>query len=144
MLHLIPHMISGEDKGRLEAVPSMEKVHQVVRARDGDSATGPDGFMDKFYTFAWEVIAQNVYNAVLSFFCEAELPQFITSTSLVLLLKVSNPQNLSQFRSISLCNFFNKLLSRILTDRVAGVLPKIISPSKQGLLRAEIYRRTTY
>ena len=57
MLHLIPHMISGEDNGRLEAVPSMEKVHQVVRAMDRDSAVGPDGFTGKFYTFAWEVIA---------------------------------------------------------------------------------------
>ncbi|XP_071923194.1 uncharacterized protein [Coffea arabica] len=85
MLHLIPPMISGEDNRLLEAVPSIEEVHQVVRSMDRDSAAGSDGFTGKFYTFAWEVIAQNVHNAVLSFFCGAELPLFITSTSIVLI-----------------------------------------------------------
>ncbi|XP_071901113.1 uncharacterized protein [Coffea arabica] len=143
MLHLILPLIIGEDNRMLEAVPSIEEIYQVVRVMEKDNATGPNGFMGKFYTFTWEVVAQDVYNAVLSFFCGVELPRFITSTSIVLLPKVLNPQDLSQFRPISLCNFFNKLLSRILADRVAGVLPKIIFPSSQGLLRAVIYLRTT-
>ncbi|XP_027098892.2 uncharacterized protein [Coffea arabica] len=135
MLHLIPPLITTEDNCMFEAAPNIEEVHQVVRAMDGDSAAGPDGFTGKFYTFAWEVIAQDVYNAVLSFFYGAELPRFVTSTSIVLLPKVSNPQDLSQFRPISLCNFFNKLLSRILADRVAGVLPRIISPQQSGFVK---------
>ncbi|XP_071918841.1 uncharacterized protein [Coffea arabica] len=135
MLHLIPPLITTEDNCMFEAAPTIKEVHQAVRAMDGDSAAGPDGFTGKFYTFAWEVIAQNVYNAVLSFFYGAELPHFVTSTSIVLLPKVSNPQDLSQFRPISLCNFFNKLLSRILADKVAGVLPRIISPEQSGFVK---------
>ncbi|XP_027174537.1 uncharacterized protein LOC113774169 [Coffea eugenioides] len=82
-----------------------------------------------------EVIAQDVHDAVLSFFCGAELPRFVTSTSLVLIPKVSNPQDFSQFRPISLYNFFNKLLSRILADRLAGILPKHISPQQIGFVK---------
>ncbi|XP_071917036.1 uncharacterized protein [Coffea arabica] len=130
MLHLIPPVISGEDNKLLEAAPTIEEVHRVVKEMDGDSAAGPDGFTGKFFTFASEVIAQDVHAAVLSFFCGAELPRFITSTSLVLIPKVSSPQDFSQFRLISLCNFFNKLLSRILADRLAGILPKLISPQQ--------------
>ncbi|XP_071912247.1 uncharacterized protein [Coffea arabica] len=128
MLHLIPHMVSGEENGKLESVPSIDEVYRVVKSMDGDSAAGPNGFTGKFFTFAWEVIAQDVYNAILSFFCRAELPRFITSTSIVLIPKMPNPLEFSHFRPISLCNFFNKLLSQILADRLAGILPKIISP----------------
>nr|XP_027099065.1 uncharacterized protein LOC113718354 [Coffea arabica] len=135
MQHLISPMISEEDNAKLEEVPSIDEVYRVVRSMDGDSAAGPDGFTGKFFTFAWEVVAQDVYNAILSFFCGAELPRFITSTSIVLIPKKPNPQEFSQFRPISLCNFFNKLLSRILADRVAYVLPKIISPQQTGFVK---------
>ncbi|XP_027151938.1 uncharacterized protein LOC113751992 [Coffea eugenioides] len=75
MLHLIPPLITTEDNCMFEAAPNIEEVHQVVRAMDGDSAADPDGFTGKFYTFAWEVIAQDVYNA--SGWCLAKdyLPQ---------------------------------------------------------------------
>ncbi|XP_027152155.1 uncharacterized protein LOC113758673 [Coffea eugenioides] len=135
MRHLIPSMISEEENEKLEAVPTIEEVYRVVKSMDGDSAAGPDGFTGKFFTYAWEVVAQDVYNAVISFFCGAELPRFITSTSIVLIPKKPNPQDFSQFRPISLCNFFNKFLSRILAERLASVLPKIISPQQTGFVK---------
>ena len=128
MLHLIPSLITEEENKTLEEVSSMEEVRRVVFAMDGESAAGLDGFMGKFFTFSWDVIAQDVYNVALSFFYGAELPKFITSTSIVLIPKVPNPQDFSMFRPISLCNFFNKLLSRILADKLSSILPKIISP----------------
>ncbi|XP_071939020.1 uncharacterized protein [Coffea arabica] len=135
MRHMIPHMISEEENRKLEEVPSIEEIHRVLKSMDGDSAAGPDGFTGKFFTFAWEIIAQDVYKGILSFFCGAELPRFITSTSIVLIPKNPNPQEFSHYRPISLCNFFNKLLSRILADRVASLLPKIISPQQTGFVK---------
>ncbi|XP_071912299.1 uncharacterized protein [Coffea arabica] len=102
---------------------------------DGDNAAGPDSFTSKFFTFSWDIIATDVYIAVVSFFCRAELPRFITSTSIVLVPKVPNPQDFSNFWPISLCNFINKVLSRLLSDRVAVFLPKIISPQQSGFVR---------
>ena len=91
LLHVIPASITAEENRSLEADPSFEEVKRTFFAMDGDSVAGPDGFTGKFFTFAWEVIGQDVYNAVLSFFCGAELPRFITSTSIVLLPKGPNP-----------------------------------------------------
>ena len=58
---------------------------------DGESAAGPDGFTGKFFTFAWDVVAEDVYKAVLSFFCGVELPRSITATTIVLIPKVPCP-----------------------------------------------------
>ena len=71
MLHLIPPTILREDNRMLEVIPFIEEVHQGVRSMDGDNAPGPDGFTGTFYTFAWKVIAQDVYNVVVNFFCKA-------------------------------------------------------------------------
>ena len=88
-----------------------------------------------FFTFAWEVVAQDLYNAIVSFFCGAELPRFITATSIVLIPKVSSPQDFGQFRPISVCNFLNKVISRILVLRLAPILPCIISPQQSGFVK---------
>nr|XP_027082456.1 uncharacterized protein LOC113704781 [Coffea arabica] len=133
--HLIPHMVSQADRAVLDADPTREEVKRVVFEMDGDSAAGPDGFTGQFFTFAWDVIAQDVYNAVLSFFCGAELPRFVTFTSIVLIPKVPSPQDFSKYRPISSCNFFNKMLSRILADRLASILPKIVSPQQTGFVK---------
>ena len=71
----------------------------------------------------------------MSFFCGAELPRFVTSTSIVLIPKVPSPQDFSKYRPISLCNFFNKVLSRILADRLASILPKIMSSQQTGFVK---------
>ena len=93
------------------------------------------GSQGSFFTFAWEVVAQDLYNAIVSFFCGAELPRFITATSIVLIPKVQNPSSFAQFRPISLCNYLNKVLSRILAERLATLLPRILSPNQSRFVR---------
>ena len=77
---------------------------------------------------------EDVYAEVVSLFCGEVLPKSISSTSIVLLPKV-NSQDFSQFRPISLCNFINKVVSKVLFDRLARVLPKIISPQQSGFVK---------
>ncbi|XP_027158394.1 uncharacterized protein LOC113760014 [Coffea eugenioides] len=132
---VIPKLLQPADHDKLEEVPTMEEVRRVIFSMDGDSAASPDGFSGKFFTFAWEIIAQDIYSAVVSFFCGAELPRRVTATLLVLIPKVQNPSSFAQFRAISLCNFLNKVLSRILAERLATLLPRIISPNESGFVR---------
>lgn len=91
--------------------------------------------MGMFFTFSWDIIYQEVYNVVVSFFYGAELPKFISSTSIVLIPKVPNSQDFSKFRLVSLCTFFNKVLSRILADRLVAIFLKIIPPQQMGFVK---------
>ncbi|XP_071905984.1 uncharacterized protein [Coffea arabica] len=83
----IPKLVTDRDNTRLMEPPTMAEVKQVVFSMDGESAAGSDGFTGQFFMFAWEVVAEDVYKAVLSFFCGAELPRSITATTVVLIPK---------------------------------------------------------
>ena len=123
ILEVIPKLVTAQDNTVLTEIPRLDKVKDIVFALGAYSVAGPDGFTGKFFTFAWEVITMDVYQAMVSFFYEAELSRSITATSIMLLSKVENPQDFSQFRPINLCNFANKIVSKLFSERLAKVLP---------------------
>ena len=69
----------------------MAEIKKVVFTMDGESTAGPGGFIGRFFTFAWEVVGQDLYEAVASFFCGHELPPSVASTLIVLISKVNSP-----------------------------------------------------
>lgn len=118
---IIPKLVTEQDNDKLEEILIFEQVDRVMFDMDGDNAAGLDGFTGKFCTTKWEIIGEDIYNAVVNFYYGAELPQYATSTSIVIIPKVENPKEFSQFCPISLCNFLNKIFSRILTDRLTVI-----------------------
>ncbi|XP_027172427.1 uncharacterized protein LOC113772083 [Coffea eugenioides] len=135
ILDVIPKVVSDVQVADLERFPSHEEIREVVFNMDGESAGGPDGFTGTFFTFAWEVVGKDLCDAVFSFFCGHELPRSVSSTWIVLIPKVTSPQDFSQFRPISLCNFVNKVISKLLANRLSKVLPGIISPQQSGFVQ---------
>ncbi|XP_027184096.1 uncharacterized protein LOC113782402 [Coffea eugenioides] len=134
MLEVIPRVITEHDNNLLMEVPSIHEVRGVIFSMDGDSAAGLDGFTGKLFTVAWEVVAVDVHRAIASFFCGAMLPRSVTATAIVLLPKVQCPQDFTQFRPISLCNFVNKAIFKILSTLLARVFPRIISLQQSGFV----------
>ncbi|XP_027156807.1 uncharacterized protein LOC113757945 [Coffea eugenioides] len=64
-----------------------------------------------------------------------ELPWGYTSTWLALIPKVPGASFFSDFCPISLCNFVNKIISKLLVRRLESVMPKIISPQHSGFIK---------
>ena len=54
-----------------------------------DSAPGPNGFGARFYLEAWEVISNDLLEAVHDYFRDAQQPKGFTSTLIILIPKVS-------------------------------------------------------
>lgn len=63
-----------------------------------------------------------------------KLPRALTSTTLTLVPKVNNPENLDDMRPISLCNFSYKIIAKILQTRFAKTLPKCIVENQAGFV----------
>jgi hypothetical protein len=81
-------------------------------------APGPDGFTAGFYQTHWDTVGPSVTRAVLNFLNGGHLLETINQTTIVLISKVKHPQDLKNFRPISLCNVIYKLCSKVLANRL--------------------------
>lgn len=116
-------------------MPNKEEVQKVVFELNGDSACGPDGFLGMFFQSCWEMIGEDVVRVVKAFFCGKTLPRFISHKNLILLPKKEQVRLLNDLRPISLYTFVSKIISRVVHDRIAKVLPIIISKNQTGFVQ---------
>ncbi|WMV13665.1 hypothetical protein MTR67_007050 [Solanum verrucosum] len=132
VLQLIPTSVTLEQNELLQALPSIEELRQVVFAMNPNSTAGPDGIGGKFYQAYWSMINEDLLAAVQSFFCGNIMPKFMSHACLVLLPKTEQPTRFSDLRPISLSNFTNKIISKILSMRLATIFPLLLSDNQFG------------
>ena len=60
---------------------------------------------------------------MLYFLNSASLPANLNHTFITLIPKVKNPELVSEFRPISLCNVLYKIFSKVLANRLKKILP---------------------
>jgi len=72
---------------------------------------------------------------VIEFFHTSWLPPGFNSNTLVLIPKIANAVKIEQYRPIALANFKFKILSKVLADRLAVILPSIISKEQRGFIK---------
>lgn len=137
-LYFIPQIVTEEDNAWLCREPTMEEVKTTVFGLNSDSVAGPDGFNAHFYQTCWEFIQDDVFAAVVDFFHGVTLPRSFKATNVVLIPKKENPEEWKDYRPISLCNVSYKILSKVLNDRLAIILPKIVSPSQSGFVKGRL------
>lgn len=126
--------VDQDDNDLLQRLPSLEERKEVVSSISEDSAPGPDGFGAGFYHASWSIICNDLLEAVCDFFRGAQLPRGYTSTLIVLLPKVEGASSWREFRPISLCNVSSKVISKVLSNRLNKLLPKLVSPWQSGFV----------
>jgi hypothetical protein len=75
-----------------------------------------------------------VTRAVLSFLNGGEMAEEVNNIVLVLIPKVKNLQELTNFRPISLCNVIYKICSKVIANRLCLTLDDIISEEQSAFV----------
>ncbi|KAL2498245.1 Uncharacterized protein Adt_23795 [Abeliophyllum distichum] len=131
---IIPRLVSDEDNLQLNRIPTLAEVREAIFSIDPDSVAGPDGFSSHFFQECWDIISDDIFQAVLDFFAGGHFPRGFSATSIVLIPKRDNACRWSEFRPISLCTVFNKLVTKLLNSRLSNILPQIISAPQSGFI----------
>ncbi|GKV33767.1 hypothetical protein SLEP1_g42227 [Rubroshorea leprosula] len=125
---LIRPLVTAEMNVDLCRHVSDEEVKTTVFQMGAFKAPGVDGFPGCFFQKHWDIVGSDVCKAVQHFFTNGFMLRKMKKTKLILILKVKNPELISQYRPISLCNFTYKVIAKILANCLKVYLDDLISP----------------
>jgi hypothetical protein len=89
---------------------SVEEVNKALFQIGDLKAPGPDGLHVVFYKRYWSLLGEDLKREVLQAVNSGIIPEGWNDTVVVLITKVENAENITQFRPISLCNIVYKVI----------------------------------
>lgn len=87
-------------------------------------APGPDGMNSLFFQYYWHIVGSDVSRAVIDYLNSRTITNL---THITLVPKRKNPDSMSHFRPISLCNVIFKIISKVLANKMKKIMGTIIS-----------------
>jgi len=112
------------DLSDLDAPFSEEEVWATIKDMHLDKAPGPDGFTGRFYKSCWSIIEGDVLMALDAIHRGHVFKFRLLNTAYVTLLpKKVDADEVKDFRPISLIHSFAKLVTKILANWLAPLLP---------------------
>ncbi|GAA0159745.1 hypothetical protein LIER_16453 [Lithospermum erythrorhizon] len=69
LLDVIPTLVSPEDNEDLIRLPGADEIKRIVFDTNPNSAAGSNGFNGKFFHASWDIIKDDLIEAVQDFFC---------------------------------------------------------------------------
>lgn len=118
----------------LTCQPSDAEIKKTVKEINPEKAPGPDGMTGLFYQSFWETTSKDIIRTVKEFFNTSTLDPQLNQTNICLIPKTERPREMTEFRPISLCNVSNKIISKIMCQRLKKLLPKVISETQSAFV----------
>ena len=128
--------IQHHDLSELEVPFSEDEVWATIKDMPLDKAPGPDGFTGRFYKSCWSIIKGDVLMA-LGAIQQGHVFKFrlLNSAYITLLPKKVDVVEVKDFRPISLIHSFAKLVTKLMANRLAPLLPSLVSANQSDFVR---------
>ena len=94
----------------------------------------PNSMSPFFFQKYWHVVGGDVTEAVLSVLNLGHILTKMNFTHILLITKKKDPQSMSDYRPISLSNVVNRVVSKVLANRVKCILPYIIFDAQSAFV----------
>ncbi|CAN1136998.1 Transposon TX1 uncharacterized 149 kDa protein [Linum perenne] len=105
-----------------------------------DKSPGPDGFTAHFFKVCWQIVKDDVIQAVQYFFYSGKVPSFVNSIYHALIPKKQNATDMKDYRPISCCNVIYKVISKVLANRLSRALPSLIGLDQSAFVKGRLIR----
>jgi hypothetical protein len=99
-------------------------------------ARGPGGYPALFYQKHWDMLGDDICEAMMNFLERADIPEGLCDKIIVHVLKISRPERLTNFQPISLCDVLYKITSKVLANRLKPFQSNIIAEEQSAFVLA--------
>jgi hypothetical protein len=127
--------LSDTDISLLTAPFNINEIKEVVFEMKHNRAPGPDGFPSDFFQNFWELIHMDIWNLFKDFYDGNLDIERLNYGMVTLLPKVDNTIDMKNFRPICLLNVCYKIITKVLNNRLASCITKVISDSQYGFIK---------
>jgi hypothetical protein len=134
VLESIPACIDQPINDELCRPYSDEEIKDALFHMGPTKAPRPDGFPAMFNQKHWAMLRGDICNAARAFLSGDDVPEGLWNTMIVLIPKKLNLERLTNFWPISLCNVLYKIASKVLANRLKGVLPSITAEEQSAFV----------
>ena len=110
------------------------EIEQALKQMHPMKAPGPDGMPPLFYQHFWPTVKSIVIQTVLDFLNNGAAPPKFHETHIVFIPKIKNPERVTDYRHISLCNVAYKLASKAVANRLKLVLQDIVCENQSAFV----------
>ena len=107
-----------------------EEISKAIFQLDRDKTLGPDDFTIAVFQDFWDVINEDLVRVFAEFHRSGIINQSTNASFIVLLPKKSLTKKISDFRPISLITSLYKIITKVLSRSIRGVLHETIHSSQ--------------
>lgn len=106
-------------------------VKQLAR----NKASGPDGLPNEFLQVHWPILKEEISFIVQGFYDHSIDLAPINQANIIMIPKKEIPEKVGDYRPISVMNVVPKLISKLLSTRLASVLPDLICSCQTAFVK---------
>lgn len=126
--------VNMEQRKHLVSKVTVKEIEDALHGIGDLKAPGEDGYGAKFFKVCWSFIKKDVIAAVMEFFDHNRLYKPFNKTVVTLIPKNDDAKCVKDYRPIAGCTTFYKIISKILTARLGGVLQDVISHNQSAFV----------
>uniref|UniRef100_A0A803PKP8 Reverse transcriptase domain-containing protein n=1 Tax=Cannabis sativa TaxID=3483 RepID=A0A803PKP8_CANSA len=133
VLSCVPSIVTDRHNSML-LQPVLDEEKAVVFQMHPDKSPGPDGMNPAFYQKYWHIVGGDVIHTVRNFFRDEAMQPGLNKTNVVLIPKKKCPDKMTELKPISLCNVLAKVITKVLANRMKGLLNDVISVNQSAFI----------
>ncbi|XP_074304710.1 uncharacterized protein LOC141639512 [Silene latifolia] len=126
LLQNVSVKVVDDDVDMLRRNYTAKKVRRAVFQMGAMKSPGPDGIPAIFYQKCWHLIKKDFTKAVLSILNSGMVLREVNKTFIALIPKCDNPEEVKDYRPISLCNVFMRVVTKCITNRMTKIMGYLV------------------